>query len=606
MVNLKALHLFWRESAYKDATYRSYSLARAYREDGKNKRKIVVKLGKLSPQDVLLWKSLLAAARDDASHLTSLEKVVVVDQKSFLDVAVCSEIWNQWGFSAAFPSIGKRKVDIADVARILTINRCIDPAAKSCVPEWFSHTVLPSLLAVPEEHFNPSRIFRELELIEASKEQLSSLIYGKLRRERGESLKLIFYDLSTSLFHGDKCKLVKWGKAKEGFDYHVVLALAVNKEGIPFHWDVLPGGTSDIKTIDLLLSELKKRFISLDTTLVFDRGFVSDLNLSNIEKRKLKYISGLDKPQIEKYADIDFSVLTWLDPNDVVYHQLRRGIMSTFDKITTFRDIGVVNERRYILGFNVEIYRNQRKAREKSVKEFREEVSAVNKTLKAARYDRDRSDTYKKFRRRLLKYKLEGFVEVELKETTSKYVDDFDQPVLARTYQADIIVNEKEMRETGKLDGYWMLVTNHTEKSIDKFDMSARDIIQAYRDKHVIESSFRDIKSFVEIAPVYVWNEVHVRAHYTICILSHIINRSLDLLLAKNKGSESADIVSHMQTLKELSHCMLTKLKIAETSLEIQTPTEINVVQSDLLKRMGVEGMLDKGFIAKQVKKRPA
>jgi len=110
-------------------------------------------------------------------------------------------------------------------------------------------------LNISEKNLNPSRIFRELELIEASKEQLSSLIYGKLRREYGDSLKLIFYDLSTSVFHGDKCRLVKWGRAKEGYDYHVVLALAVSKDGIPFYWDVLPGGTSDIKTIDLLLSD---------------------------------------------------------------------------------------------------------------------------------------------------------------------------------------------------------------------------------------------------------------------------------------------------------------------------------------------------------------
>jgi len=339
-------------------------------------------------------------------------------------------------------------------------------------------------------------------------------------------------------------------------------------------------------------SELKKRFISIDSTLVFDRGFVSDLNLSSIEKRKLKYISGLDKPQIEKYAGIDFSTLTWLDPKEVIYHQIRRGIMSTFDNDTTFRDLGFIDERRYILGFNVEIYRSMRKAREKSVEEFREDVAAMNKTLKAARYDRDRSDTFKKFRKRMLKYKIEGFVEVELKETTSKYVDDFGQPVLARTYRADINVDEKAMKEAGKLDGYWMLVTNLT-------DVSAKDIIQAYRDKHIIESSFRDLKSFVEIAPVYVWNEVHVRAHYTICILSHIINRSLDLLLSKAKGSASIGIVSHMQALKELSHCMLTKLKIADTPIEVETPTETTAKQRDLLERIGMKSLLDKNFIQK-------
>jgi len=51
-MNLKELHLHWRSSTYRGRIYRSYSLARAYREDGKNKKEIVLPLGKLSEQEV--------------------------------------------------------------------------------------------------------------------------------------------------------------------------------------------------------------------------------------------------------------------------------------------------------------------------------------------------------------------------------------------------------------------------------------------------------------------------------------------------------------------------------------------------------------------------
>ena len=44
-MELEKLHLHWRVSQYQGKTYRSYSLARARRQDGKNRKEIVLKLG---------------------------------------------------------------------------------------------------------------------------------------------------------------------------------------------------------------------------------------------------------------------------------------------------------------------------------------------------------------------------------------------------------------------------------------------------------------------------------------------------------------------------------------------------------------------------------
>ena len=110
-------------------------------------------------------------------------------------------------------------------------------------------------------------------------------------------------------------------------------------------------------------------------------------------------------------------------------------------------------------------------------------------------------------------------------------------------------VDEKKMNDAGKLDGFWLLVTNHIEKEGDSFNISAQQAIAPYREKVVIEAAFRDIKSFVNVAPVYVWTEAHVKAHYTICVLSHLINRTLTLRLHEHKGNLTKDIVSHEKLL---------------------------------------------------------
>jgi hypothetical protein len=178
-VDLARLHLHWRVSQYKGKSYRSYSLARAYREHGKNRKEIVLKLGKLSNAEVIRWRSLLQAIKKPQAFLATLDDLVVNRHYAYLDVATANAIWDDWQLDDAFPARGNRDVGIETIARILTINRCIDPAAKSQTPHWFRSTTLPWLLQVSAESVNPSRIFRELTVIEQHKEAICNHLYNR-------------------------------------------------------------------------------------------------------------------------------------------------------------------------------------------------------------------------------------------------------------------------------------------------------------------------------------------------------------------------------------------------------------------------------------------
>ncbi len=53
-MDLSKLHLHWRPSSYKGKTYKSYSLARAYRKDGKNRKSIIAAVNaRLKPDDIV-------------------------------------------------------------------------------------------------------------------------------------------------------------------------------------------------------------------------------------------------------------------------------------------------------------------------------------------------------------------------------------------------------------------------------------------------------------------------------------------------------------------------------------------------------------------------
>jgi transposase len=598
-MDLTELHLHWGARSYKGKSYRSYSLARSYRKDGKDRKEIVLKLGKLTNDQATKWRNVLKAIKTPHAFFATLDDLVVTEHFLYLDVAVANGIWDHWKLDEAFANDDKKKLRCATIARILALNRCIDPAAKSQTPEWFRHTALPWLLDVDPDLVNASRIFRDLDVIEHCKEAICKHLFERLHAQAPDGLKSVFYDLSSTTFHGSRCVLMKWGHCKEGYHNHVVLALVVNREGVPFFWEVLRGGTADATTITWLLERLEARFKISGTTVVFDRGMVSDNNLVLLEKARIKYISAMDRNQLEGITRIDFTTFSALEPERI---EEQVGNLSEFTKLsenTYYREVKVEGERRYILCFNPQLFKDQRKARSQAVENFRSFVEDLNKELCAAKKSRQRKPTYEKFKQRITNGKLTHFVDVNLKVIHVKRKASDGSKSNVRTYTGTAVVDEKQMLFAGRLDGFWLLVTNHKDKQGDVFNVPAQDAITPYRDKVVIESAFRDIKSFVEVAPIHVWTEVHVKAHYAICVLSHLINRTLTLRLHKHPGKATKEIVFHEGLYAKLSDCMIDRIEVENVQLSTYSMTRPTDYQRELLQRVGLENLLSSNVVKK-------
>ena len=147
--------------------------------------------------------------------------------------------------------------------------------------------------------------------------------------------------------------------------------------------------------------------------------------------------------------------------------------------------------------------------------------------------------------------KLTQFVDVKLRtKELPRYSNDKKRTI--RTFQGTVVVDDKAMRLAGKLDGFWLAVTNHSEKVGKNFKKPAEEIIGPYREKTIIEAAFRDIKSFIQVEPVYVWTEAHVKGHYTVCALAYLANRTLTLRLHKNAGSLTSDVITHERLFEKL------------------------------------------------------
>ena len=584
-MDLAKLHLHWRESQYQGKAYRSYSLARAYREDGKNRKEIVVKLGKLSDQEANRWRDILQMIKNPTAFMTTADDIVVMHRYSYLDVSVVHAVWDEWGLDDVFKQNGRKDIEVAAIARILTVNRCLDPLAKSRTPEWFRGTALPWIMDVHPDSVNPSRIFRELEVIEGHKDAICSHLYGKLYLENPEAMQSVFYDLSSATFSGSHCVLMKWGRCKEGYDNHVVLALVVNRDGVPFYWEVLPGGTADAKTITWLLERFQERFDVSKMTLVFDRGMVSDDNLLLLEQAEVKYISAMDKSQLEKISGLDFQEFSVIDLD---HADEGLPLFTKLNDATYYREVSGNSDRRYILCFNPQLFRDQRQARCQAINDFQAFVDMMNQELLAAKHSRQYQATYDKFKRRLVKVKLSGFAELKLHPVQILKKAANGKELTVETFEGIMEIDEEALKTAGRLDGFWLSVTNHTEQDDGAYKLSPRDVITPYREKVVIESAFRDIKSFIEVAPMYVWTAEHVRAHFTICVLSYLINRTLTLRLHRQPGRVTKDVVSHEKLYQTLSKLQIDHIRVKNVGIETRNLTYQTDDEKELLDRIGL------------------
>ena len=218
----------------------------------------------------------------------------------------------------------------------------------------------------------------------------------------------------------------------------------------------------------------------------------------------------------------------------------------------------------------------------------------LNAELSVAKRSRQRQATKEKFTRHLKRIKLNAFVNVELRVLHVK-----GETTTIRTYQATVVVDEQTKRHTQRLDGFWLLVTNHIEKAGHRDKLSAKDAIGPYREKVVIESAFRDIKSFVEVKPVYVWTPAHVKAHYTCCALSHLINRTLTLRLHEKPGDVSKDVVAHERLYEEFVDCKVDRIEVPNARLSTYKITRTDDVQKELLERLQLTKLLSSAFLKK-------
>lgn len=531
--------MFLRETVIKKASgeYRYWRLVKTYwdKKQKKVRHKTIAQLGRLKPNEIAFFKDSLVGK---AGKRFSWEELTCKESFEYLAVAILHRIWKYWGLDTFIED---------KTIEVLSLNRSLSPESDYQVSRWYEETILPRLLGLS---LNPTKIYRALDAVSSFTSEIQQHLYAKINTLGIDNYELVFYDITSSYFEQSNSSLASYGLSRDhrGDKKQIILALAVTKKGFPFYWQVLEGNTADTKTVKGFVDKLKELFNIKQACLVMDKGMVSLSNIEKIETESFDYVVTLRRNSIAKIKGMPWNYLRSISENNV---ESKKDYFTYHSKRAYYKELPCQEEKRYILCFNPEKFLTERQCRLDKIASIKKYLEQKNQQLSKARGRRHRE---------LLREELKKYLE----KRGAFSLFSFRLIAKEKTFQISYRILKKAVQEASRLDGIYCLMTNLKTAS-------PKDLIDAYRNRMEIERSFHQLKSFVEIRPIYHHNEDRIKAHVTICVLAYLLNNTVMHLVRQKKDFEELTAQAIYNYLKG---CKLVELTASgNRKLKFTTPT---------------------------------
>jgi hypothetical protein len=424
-------------------------------------------------------------------------------------------LWQQLGIGTALREVlGARRfgTDLERVTFALVANRALAPASKLAAAEWITHDVaIPGLAAATDD-----QAYRAMDLlIEADTDaRVQEAVFFAVAHLLNLEVDLLFFDTTSTYFErdtedsggqgeeeageGDGAGFRRYGHSKDsrGDLPQIIIGLAVTREGIPVRVWCWPGNTSDQAVLPQVKDDLRAWRLGRVVTVV-DRGFSSAANLDYLRRAGGHFIAGermrAGTPHVE----------------DVLARQGRyRAVLDNL-RVKEVR-LEAAPDLRWVLCHNPDEADRAAAQREAALERIRGELAHI--ATARSRLATTTPATAAAGRRR----------ETELAAHTRAECALRDHPALGRwlrqTPSGRLVLDTAKIRAEARLDGKYLLVTSDP-------DLPAEDVALGYKNLLEAERGFRDLKSTLELRPIYHRLEPRIRAHVLLCWLALLLIR---------------------------------------------------------------------------------
>jgi transposase len=494
------------------STVRYVQLAHNHRKGTNTRAEVLVQLGREDRLDMDGLRRLVGSISRYLDGVGALpasgpDTALGVDSSRTLGaVWLLDGLWQRLGVAEALKQIlGVRRfaTDVERVLFALVANRAVDPMSKLSAAEWAScDAAIPGLAGMDDDH-----AYRAMDLLaDADTDaRVQEAVFFAAAHLLNLEVDLLFFDTTSTFFERDTEDegadgFRRFGHSKDhrGDLPQVVIGLAVTREGIPVRVWCWPGNTNDMTVVQQVKDELRGWRLGRVVTVV-DRGFASDDNLAYLTRAGGHWIAG------ERLRDNTADVAKVL-ARQGRYQQVRDNL-----RVKEVRLGEGDAARRFVICHNPNQAERDRDQRQQQLAAVTAELERIAK-LRAGAAARATSAKQPGRARRVAAAGDHLKAECALRDhaTLGRW--------LRQTPGGRLVIDRGKVRAEQRLDGKFLLSTSDP-------DLSAEDVALGYKNLLEAERAFRDLKTTLELRPIYHHLERRIRAHVLLCWLALLLVR---------------------------------------------------------------------------------
>lgn len=526
-------------------------IEKSYRDavTGKPRHKLVESLGYLDqlekefPNPIAHFKEVARKMTEEENNNKRIQLLIDMDETlpenekgtKNLGYAVPLSVYHELGIDVFLRNRSRSEAfefNANSVMTLLVISRLLSPGSKKKAYENKDRYF---------ERFNFSLddVYRALTYFYKISGELQRFMYESVRAKYGTDTSVIYYDVTNYYFEVSKQdELRRYGKAKQNRKKPIIqMGLAMDKEGIPIHYELFPGNKLDKQTFRSIIGEVRKNYGTGRVIVVADMGIITGDNIY--------YLTG-NKPENPQNGYVfSFSVrggaktfqdyvLDGSGYTDSMGNPPKEDTDFKIKSRVTYRDIKVTMsngkpETKTVYEKQVVFW--SRKYFQKARAE-RAEVLAKAEALIADPQKFNKATSYG----------AAAYIRnLEYDKQTGEILDT------GKSLNLDI----KKIEEEEKYDGYYSIVTS-------ELNMATNEIVDTYRGLWEIEETFKITKSDLESHPVYVRDEEHINAHFLTCFIALTILRLIQKKIRKEYSTEKIiDCLNKIECMNEQENIYL-------------------------------------------------
>jgi len=518
-------------------TYISYLVRESFRTPEGPRSRTVCNITDLPPPT----RDLIAASLKGQSFVAT-QAVQLYAALDYGGLAVLNHTWERFEMDSLLAVMGSPRQ--RSLLKAMIYARLLFPCAKLSLKLQAQGTWLPAACGLdPVESFDEDDLYEAMDHMNGHWVKLEKDLYGQAFPN---GLRLTLYDLTSTYFEGNGPRgLADYGHSRDHRSDRpqILLAVATDAEGVPLHVSILRGNRADNKTLQGLLRTLRRRFGITEATFVFDGGMSSKLNLEAMSQAHLKYVTRLSSATLQ-------SVLAEL-PQDV---QMQLGDRQQVVEITH-------QGQRYVIAGG----------------RWRQQRDEERRTLRLEKAEKELKRLAAVRRKKVNAQKLASQVGRALQRLKAhKY---FVYEVEA-SGQLKWSRKEKLIEQEQQIDGWFLLRTNQSVQ-----ECNGQQTLEHYKGLLQVEEAFCQLKSYLEVRPVFHWRPDRVINHVRLCFLAYWISARLGKeWREKGESEEVPRILRKLQTIR------VGRLQLGDKVCE-RLMTEIPQDLNAQLTKLGLAGL---------------